>query len=172
MKGGMKMNKKILMPVMALLVLFVVAPVMAAPATKTPYRADVILEIKSLDEDWTTKGGIQHVKGLIAEGTFNSTDLGIDIDDATMWKKLDYTLNTITGKGTMHGKFVLTVEGIGTFEGSFRDKITEFNHYSGTVVGQGTGDFAGLKTMGTWEGDKDGNTIVNVLEAVILSPKG
>jgi len=163
------MNKKVLMPVMALLVLFVVAPVMAARAAKIPYTADVILEIISLDEEWTTEGGILHVKGLIAEGSFVST-LGID---GVMWKKLDYTLNTNTGKGTMHGKFVLTVGEVGTFEGSFRDKITEFTHLSGTVVGQGTGGFAGLKTMGTWYGDiKEDGTIVNVLNAIILSPKG
>jgi len=162
------MNKKVLIPVMALLVLFVVAPAMAAPAAKIKYTADVSLVIISPGEEWTTEGGILHVKGLIANGTFVSS-LGIS---GVMLKKLDFTLNTITGKGTMNGKFVLTVGEVGTFEGSFRDKITEFNHYSGTVVGQGTGGFAGLKTMGTWEGEKDGNAIVNVLDAIILSPKG
>ena len=162
------MNKKVLMPVMALLVLFAVVPVMAAPAAKIQYTADVILEIISLDEDWTTEGDILHVKGLIANGTFVSS-LGIS---GVMWKKLDYTLNMITGKGTMHGKFVLTVDGMGTFEGSFRDKITDFTHLSGTVVGQGTDGFAGLKTMGTWYGDIIDGTIVNVLNAIILSPKG
>jgi len=155
------------MPVMALLVLFVVAPVMAAPAAKTPYTADVILAIISPGEEWETEGGILHVKGLIAEGTFVST-LGIS---GVMRKKLDYTLNTITGKGTMVGKFVLTVDGIGTFEGSFRDQITEFTHLSGTVVGQGTGVFAGWKTMGTWYGEIfEDDTIENVLNAIILVP--
>jgi len=164
------MNKKVLMPAMALLVLVIVAPVMAAPAAKIPYTADVRLEITSQGEGWTTEGGILHVKGLIAEGSFDSAGLGIF--DATMWKKLDYTLNMITGEGTMHGKFVLTVDGMGTFEGSFRDKITDFTHLSGTVVGQGTGGFAGWKTMGTWYGDIIDGTIENVLEAIILSPKG
>ena len=164
------MNKKVLMPLMVLLVLFAVAPVMAAPATKTAYTADVILTIIDPGETWTTEGGILHVKGLIAQGSFDSADLGIV--DATMWKKLDYSLNTITGKGTMHGKFVLTVNG-GTIEGSFRDKITDSTHLAGTVVGQGTGGFAGWKTMGTWYGDiiVDGpTTIVNVLDAILLIP--
>jgi hypothetical protein len=166
----MKMKKKILMPVIALLALFVVAPVTAAPAAKIPYTADVSLEITSQGEYWTTEGGLLHVRGLIAEGLFNSADLGIV--DATMWKKLDYTLNTVTGEGTMHGKFVLTVGEAGTFEGSFRDRITDFTHLSGTVVGQGTGAFAGWKTMGIWYGDIIDGTIENVLEAMILSPKG
>ncbi len=164
------MNKKVLMPVFVLIVLFAIAPAVAAPAAKTPYTANVILNITSPGEGWTTEGDILHVKGLIAEGTFNSSDLGIV--DATMWKKLDYTLNTITGKGTMHGKFVLTVDGMGTFEGSFRDIITDSTHLSGTVVGQGTGGFEGWKTMGTWYGDIMDGTIENVLEATILSPRG
>ena len=164
------MNKKILMPLMALLVLFAVAPVMAAPATKMPYTATVKLNITDPGESWTTKGGILQVRGLTAEGFFNSTEL--DIVNAIMWKKLDYTLNTITGKGTMHGKFVLTVDGAGTFEGSFRDKITDSTHLAGTVVGQGTGAFAGWKTMGIWYGDILDTAVENVIEAIILIPKG
>lgn len=164
------MNKKVLIPVMIVLMLFVVAPVTAAPAATMPYTADVVLEIKSVEKEWTTKGGILQVRGLIAEGTFNSPDL--DIVNATMWKKLDYTLNTNTGKGTMHGKFVLTVGEMGTFEGSFRDVITDSTHLSGTVVGQGTGGFVGWKTMGTWYGDIIDGTVENVLEAKLLLPKG
>ena len=165
------MNKKVLMPAIALLLLLIVAPAIAAPAAKIPYTADVRLEITSPGKHWTTKGGILHVKGLIAEGSFDSADLGIV--GATMWKKLDYTLNTITGEGTMHGKFVLTVDGMGTLEGSFRDKITDSTHLTGTVVGQGTGGFTGWKTMGTWYGDiKEGGIIENVLEAKLLLPKG
>ncbi len=164
------MNKKVLTLIMALLVLFAVAPVMAAPAAKMAYTANVRLEILSIDKEWTTKGGIQQVRGLEAVGTFNSTELGIV--NANMWKKLDYTLNTNTGKGTMHGKFVLTVNGAGTFEGSFRDKITDSTHLAGTVVGQGTGAFAGWKTMGIWYGDIIDGTVENVLEAIILMPKG
>jgi hypothetical protein len=170
-KGGEEMNKKILLPIMALLVLFAVAPVMAPPAAKTTYTADVDLDILSLDEEWTTEGGILHVKGVIAEGPFDSEDLGIE--EATMEKKFDYTVNTNTGKGTLHGKFVLTVGTIGTLEGSFRGKITDGTHLSGTVVGHGTEGFEGVKTMGLWEGDIVGGTLIeNELEAILLSPKG
>ncbi|UCG36119.1 MAG: hypothetical protein JSV64_05725 [Candidatus Bathyarchaeota archaeon] len=163
------MNKKVLMPFMALLASFAVAPLVAAPAVKIPYTADVSLEITDPGESWIM-GGILQVRGLIAVGTFDSADLGIS--GATMWKKLDYTLNTITGKGTMHGIFVLTVDGVGTFEGSFRDKITDSTHLAGTVVGQGTGAFEGVKTMGIWYGDIIDGTIENVLEAQLLFPKG
>ncbi len=164
------MKKGILIPLVALLVLFIATPVIAAPAAKIPFTANVKLQITDSGEEWPTKGDILHVKGLIAEGFFNSSELGIV--NAAMWKKLDFTLNTITGKGTMHGKFVLTVDGAGTFEGSFRDKITDSTHLAGTVVGQGTGAFEGVKTMGTWEGDIMGTEIVNVLDAILLSPRG
>jgi hypothetical protein len=165
------MDKKALMPAIALVALLIVVPVIAAPAAWIPYTADVRLEVTSPGKVWTTEGGILHVKGLIAEGSFDSADLGIS--DATMWKTIDYVLNMITGEGTMHGKFILTVDGMGTLEGSFRDKITESTHLSGTVVGQGTGGFAGWKTMGTWYGDIMGDgSIENVLEAKLLLPKG
>ena len=166
------MNKKVLMSVMALLMLFVVAPVMAAPAVKIDYEADVSLTIIDPGEEWTTNGGILHIKGVIAEGSFVS-DLGIEGD---MLKEFDLTLNLNTGKGTLHGKFVLTVTvgGVGTLKGSFMGIITDYDELAGTVVGHGTGDFEGAKTMGTWEGEVDFGlgTIENTLDAIILSPKG
>ncbi len=163
------MNKKIMMPFMILLAFFAAAPLVAAPAVVVPYTADVSLAVIDPGESWTL-GGILHVRGLIAVGTFDSADL--DISGAAMWKKLDYTLNTITGQGTMHGIFVLTVDGAGSFEGSFRDRITDSTHLAGTVVGQGTGAFAGVKTMGIWYGDIIDGTVENVLEAQLLFPKG
>ena len=164
------MEKKVMIFISFLLALYAVTPVMATPATKIPYLAEVSLTYGNISpgEQWITKGGILHVKGVICNGTFDSEDLGIF--GATMWKKIDYTLNLNTGKGTMHGKFVLTVEGAGTFEGSFRDKITNSTHLSGTVEGQGTGAFTRWKTMGTWYGDIIDGKIENILDAIILSP--
>jgi hypothetical protein len=161
--------KKISMAFLALLAFFAVTPLVVAPAVKVPYIADVSLVFTDPGEMWTNDG-ILHVRGLIAVGTFDSADLGIF--GATMWKKLDYTLNTDTGIGTMHGIFILTVDGAGTFEGSFRDRITGFTHLAGTVVGQGTGDFEGVKTMGIWYGDIIDGTVENVLEAQLLFPRG
>ncbi|UCE96037.1 MAG: hypothetical protein JSV51_10165 [Candidatus Bathyarchaeota archaeon] len=163
------MNKKILLPFMALLMFFAVKPLVAAPAVRVPYIADVSLVITDPGVSWAM-GDILQVRGLIAVGTFDSAELGIF--GATMWKKLDYAFNTMTGNGTMHGKFVLTVDGAGTFEGSFRDRITGYTHLAGTVVGHGTGAFEGAKTMGIWYGEIIDGTIENVLEAQILLPRG
>ncbi|UCD97187.1 MAG: hypothetical protein JSV35_03845 [Candidatus Bathyarchaeota archaeon] len=162
------MNEKISMPFVALLAFCVLTPLVAAPAVRVSYTADVSLVITDPGESWT-KGGILQVRGLIAVGTFDSADLGIF--GATMWKKLDYTLNTMTGSGTMHGIFILTVDGVGSFEGSFRDRISDSTHLAGTVVGQGTGDFEGVKTMGIWYGDIVDGTVENVLEAQLLFPR-
>jgi len=165
------MNKKVLLPVMVLLVLFAVAPVMAAPAAKINYIADVSLEIMSSVEDWTTAGGIRHVKGVIAEGDFDTRPDTLSIS-GDMLKEFDLTLNINTGKGTLHGKFVLTV-GVDTLEGSFSGKITDGTDLAGTVVGHGTGGFEGVKTMGTWSGtvDFDAGEIENVLEGILLFPR-
>jgi hypothetical protein len=163
--------KKALVPALALAALLAIVPAIAGPATWVPYTADVRLEVLFPGRVWTTEGGILQVRGLIAEGSFDSADLGIA--GATMWKTIDYALNTMTGEGTMNGKFILTVDGMGTFEGSFRDRITESTHLAGTVVGQGTGGFEGWKTMGTWFGDILGDgSIENVLEAKLLIPRG
>jgi hypothetical protein len=163
------MNKKVMILLMMLIMVFAVPPVLSAPATRTPYTVDVVLTITEPGVEWVSVGGIYNVRGMIAMGTFDSTELGIS---GEMYKTLDYTINQLTGKGTMHGQFVLTVPGVGTIEGSFRDRITDATHFSGTVVGQGTGGFEGMITRGTWEGDLTGITIENVVDAVLISTRG
>jgi len=109
------------MSVMVLLVLFVVTPVMAAPATKTLFTAEASFVPGSIStgKGWITKDGIQHVKGAISEGNITGDISG------TMWLMSDETVDLNTGEGANHGKFVLTVDG-GTFEGSFQSKVTPF----------------------------------------------
>jgi hypothetical protein len=167
--GGDYLNKKIVILIMTLSMLFVVTPALAAPAATIPYTADVELDMDSPGDVWVTAGGIQQIKGAVAEGSFVSADLGIT---GMMVKEFDCTINVNTGKGTIRGKFVLTVDDVGTLEGSFWGKVTDGTHLAGGVVGHGTGGFEGLKTMGTWEGDIIGSQIVNVLDAILLSPQG
>ncbi len=53
--------KKILIPVMALLVLFVLTPVMAAPATKSAFTATLTLTYLPTENEWITVDCIYHV---------------------------------------------------------------------------------------------------------------
>ncbi len=161
------MNKKILLFAMAFLMLFTLAPAMAAPAVKTPYTADVVLDVTELGEEWVTEDGILQVRGRGADGSFISAALP---ETGSMHKEFDLTVDMNTGEGTIRGKFLLEV-GAGIIEGSFRGIITGYTHLAGTVVGHGAGEYEGIKTMGAWEGDVIGSQIVNTLEAILLSPR-
>jgi len=158
--------KKVLMPVMALIVLFAIAPVMA-PATKTPFTAQAtfISGNVSPGKMWTTKGNITHIKGSISSGNVTGGLSG------TVLVVTDEALDLNTGMGVLHGKFVLTVVG-GTFKGSFRGLVTGGIHLSGTVVAQGTGAVEGKKLMGSFEGEAILVKVTLMLEGMILSPKG
>jgi len=162
------LNKKIVIPVMALLVLFVVAPVMAAPATKTPFTAAITLTFLPTENQWITEDGIYHVKEQVAEGTVTGDVSG----EMQLVRHMILDLNT--GEGSCHGKFVVTVDG-GTFEGSEQSEITNYaalpDGISGTLVAHGTGDYVGLKMMGSFEGGLiEENIVQATLEGIILSP--
>lgn len=161
--------KKVLMPVMALMVLFAIAPVLGR-ATKTPFTAQVTFISGSVSPGkmWTTKGNITHVKGSISSGNVTGGLTG------TVLLVTDEALDLNTGMGVVHGKFVLTVAG-GTFKGSSRGLVTGGTHFSGTFVAQGTGAVEGKKLMGSFEGEVIQAIPVKVtlmLEGMILSPKG
>lgn len=162
--------KKLMAAIIALLVLLMATPVMAAPATKTPFRAagSFIPGIIDTGKVWITKDGIQHVKGAISEGTVSG-------DISGTFRLVSYeTVNLNTGDGTNHGKFTLIVNGEDTFEGSFQSTVT-MNTFSGTFVGRGTGMYRGQKIMGSHEGELVMDTIPVVeivLEGIRLIPKG
>lgn len=162
--------KKILMPVIALLVLLVVVPVMAAPATKTLFTAESTMTFATPGKAWTTKHGIYHVRDQEATGTVTGDIEG----DIFLVRHMILDLNT--GKGSCHGKFVITVDG-GTFEGSEQSKITNYalppDGISGKLVAHGTGDFEGLKVTASFEGGLiSADTIQLTFDGIILSPHG
>jgi hypothetical protein len=174
------MNKKVLISVIALLVLFAVTPVMAAPATKTPFTAEASFVFGNISPgiEWE-QGGIYHVQGVISSGTF-ATISGTDISGTLMiWH--DLVINTKTGLGECHGKVILTVEGVGTFEGSEHGTHTIIpipdppylkDVISGSFVLHGTGEFERLKMMGSYEAEMVGGLVEMALEGIILSPLG
>ena len=169
--------KKVLMPVIALLVLFAVAPVMAAPATKTPFTAEASFVPGNVDlgEEWITEDLIYHVKGQVGEGPVTGDIIG--------WLTIvrHATLDLNTGDGSCHGKIVITVDGVGTFEGTEQSTITagggtpEIPGISGTFEAHGTDTYEGQKIMASFEGGVIRDTVVTVVvvfEGIMLSPKG
>ncbi|MFB0567835.1 MAG: hypothetical protein ACETVM_04560 [Candidatus Bathyarchaeia archaeon] len=166
--------KKVLLPVMALLMLFAAAPVIAAPATKTLFATEARFVPGNISqgEVWITKDGIRHVKGAISEASVTGDILG------TMWLVSAETIDLNTGEGSNHGTFVFTVDE-GTFEGSFQSAFTPLSpgqlRISGTFVGQGTGIYEGQKIMASSEGKLTlppplPPVVEIVLKGIILSP--
>lgn len=171
--------KRALIPVTTLLMLFVVTPVIAAPAAKIPFTSEVNIGFGSvsLGKEWTTEEGIYHFKGAISEGTAEIHSILGDMS-GTMMMVHDLALDLNTGHGQCHGKFVLTVDGMGTFEGSEHGThtITDGHYIAGGLVAKGTGMFEGLKMMALYEGEiftvDTHQEVVAEMEGTLLSPKG
>ncbi|NIO08480.1 MAG: hypothetical protein GTO40_10935, partial [Deltaproteobacteria bacterium] len=93
----------------------------------------------------------------------------------TLRTSTNANLDLATGNGNGFGSFVLAgtwdaTGDTGTFEGSFSGTI-DGGLFSGKFVGHGTGDFAGMKLMGTFAETGPG-TGVFILEGIILDPHG
>ncbi len=162
------MRMFLLLP-MALLVFAIVSPVMSAPAIKTSFIAEASFVPGNISQGsiWTTKDGIQHVRGAVSEGTITGDLTGTFL--IISYETVDFN----TGEGVNHGKFTLILDG-GTFEGSFQSTISMYT-FSGTFVGHGTDTYKGQKLMGLHEGELILDTIPVVqmtLEGIMLSPKG
>ena len=173
------MKKRILIPLVVLLVLFIATPVIAAPATKTPFTAEASLVLGNISQgkQWITEDGISHVKGAISEGTLTSTS-GPDIS-GTIRMTTTESVDLNTGEGSLHGKWTITaMPDSYTFEGSAVAVMTPTSpttsHISGTFIGHGTGDYDGQKIKGSFEADVTiGIPQVEMdLEGILLSPKG
>jgi len=165
--------KKALLSVIALIVLFALAPVMAAPAIKTLFTAEASFVPGNIDpgKEWITKDGIYHVKGQVGTGLVTG--------DISGWLTIvrHATLDLNTGEGSCHGKIVIDVDGVGSFEGSEQSTITLWGaSISGTFLAHGTGMYEGRTMMGSFEGGVnivDGvKTVVAEFKGIILSPQG
>ena len=144
------MNKKLLMSTIVLLVLslMIISPVKAI--TKEPYWAHVEIDVLDLpDKQWFVgfNDGIMHIKDWHWSGPYEGT-LGTGTFD--VWFE-HLRLNMDTGEGTYSGKWRITIPGQGTLAGSARGKITGYFFASGKFAGaDGTGDFEGVKKMGSY----------------------
>jgi len=90
----------------------------------------------------------------------------------------DLALDMNTGHGQCHGKFVITVAGMGTFEGSEHGThtITNRHYIAGGLVAKGTGMFEGLNMMASYEGEivtvDTQQFVIAEMEGILLSPTG
>ena len=146
------MNKKVLISTIAL---FVIALTLALPVrakTVEPYESHIEMELIDPGKMWFSEEGIMHMTGSYWAGTEEvSVPSGLGTATFEEWYN-HLSVDPITGEGTLSAKWRLTFPG-GTIEGSARGKITEGYLLSGTFVGtHGSGDFKGVKKMGSFEG--------------------
>ena len=146
------MHKKVLTVTISLFVLTMMLALPARARTVEPYESHIEMEMIDPGTMWFSEEGIMHLRGAYWMGTEEVIvpgGLGTAIFEE--WYN-HLSLDPITGAGTLNAKWRLTFAE-GTIEGSARGTIAEGNLLSGTFVGtHGTGDFAGVKKMGSFDG--------------------
>lgn len=156
--------KRFLIPVTILLVLFAVAPVMAAPATKTPFTAHATFIAGNISPGtmWarTTELKIIQIRGITSTGNITG-----DISGSVLLVA-DETFDMSTGLGLNHGElFVVTVGG--TYEGSFQSMYTGLLSFTGTFVARGTDTLEGQILIGSYEGELTWPEAIPVVPPVV-----
>jgi len=130
--------KKVLVPVLVLLALWMATSVMAAPALKIPVSGDFTGSLTAPPaKKWITNGGILIIKGAEGAGPLTGSFTGIMVFTGMFATDLN------TGLGHGCGKWVST-DAYGTFEGTWITDVTGFVYVDGSSVGQGTGDYEGM----------------------------
>jgi len=120
------------------------APTLTGPlfaaATTTDITATATLTITDPGNQWVS-GGIFHLRNQTQSGPVTGDITGT----ATVTGRSDVTVADVTGTGS--GKFTITA-GAGTWEGSYEGRF-DGGVFSGKLVAQGTGAFAGQILRGS-----------------------
>ena len=139
--------RKILLPIVTLLVLSVmlIAPTMAK--TEAPYSSHIESALVDPGKQWVTEGGILHIRDSYWKGTEVGT-----LGNGTFEDWLSFNINLATGEGTFSGHWLLTYKG-GTISGSARGTISMGYLINGTFIGtHGTGEFEHVQKKGSLNG--------------------
>ena len=164
------MRKKVLMATIALLALTMMLAPPAKAKTVEPYESHIEMELMDPGTVWLSEEGIMHLRDAYWAGTEEvSVPGGLGTAMFEEWYN-HLSLDPATGEGTLSAKWRLTFPG-GTIEGSARGTITEGYVLAGTFVGtHGSGDFAGVKKMGTFDGmlTSDTTAVAEILGIIVF----
>jgi len=140
--------KKILLPVVALLILSVmlIAPIKAK--TAEPYSSHIESALIDPGKQWISEDGILHIRDSYWKGTEVGT-----LGSSTLEDWLSFNINLATGAGTFSGNWLLTFDGHGTISGSATGKISLGYLINGMFIGtHATGEFEGIQKKGSLDG--------------------
>ena len=140
--------RKILLPMVTLLVLSVmlIAPTMAK--TEVPYSSHIESALVDPGKQWVTEDGILHIRDSYWVGTEVGT-----LGSSTFEDWLSLNVDLATGEGNFYGHWQLTFEGRGTISGSARGTISMGYLINGMFIGtHGTGEFEHVQKKGSLNG--------------------
>jgi hypothetical protein len=140
--------RKILLPMVTLLVLSVmlIAPTMAK--TEVPYSSHIESALVDPGKQWVTEDGILHIRDSYWVGTEVGT-----LGSSTFEDWLSLNVDLATGEGNFYGHWQLTFEGRGTISGSARGTISMGYLINGMFIGtHATGEFKGMQKKGSLDG--------------------
>jgi len=140
--------KKILLPIVALLILSVMLITPAKAKTKEPYSSYIERTLIDHGKQWVSEDGILHIRDSYWAGTETGSLGTSKFED---W--LSMNIDLATGEGTFNGKWRLTFEGRGTFSGTATGKISQGYLITGMFIGtHATGEFEGFQKKGSLNG--------------------
>jgi hypothetical protein len=140
-----KSLKKAFTPLVALLVLLLIAPAMATPKTKSPFTSKVNLFAGniSMGQQQITQDGIMYVDREISTGTISS--VSEPAISGLLLTKLGGVGDQNAGQGSFHGKFRISND-VGTFEGSVVGVIITTSQLTARI----SGSFVGFGRVATF----------------------
>jgi len=140
--------KKVLLPMVALLILSVMLIAPTKAKTAEPYSSHIESALIDPGKQWVSEDGILHIRGSYWVGTEVGTLGSSVLED---WLSLNVDL--ATGEGTFSGNWVLTFEERGTISGTAIGKISLGYLINGMFIGtHATGEFEGVQKKGSLDG--------------------
>jgi len=140
--------KKVLLPMVALLIVSVMLIAPTKAKTAEPYSSHIESALIDPGKQWISEEGILHIRNSYWMGTEVGT-----LGSSTLEDWLSFNIDLATGEGTFSGKWLLTFEGRGTMSGSAIGKISLGYLISGMFIGtHATGEFEGVQKKGSLDG--------------------
>jgi len=140
--------KKVLLPMVALLIVSVMLIAPTKAKTKEPYSSHIESALIDPGKQWVSEEGILHIRNSYWVGTEVGT-----LGSSTLEDWLSFNIDLATGEGTFSGNWLLTFEGRGTISGSATGKISLGYLINGMFIGtHATGEFEGVQKKGSLDG--------------------
>ncbi len=140
--------KKILLPMVALLILSVMLITPTKAKTEEPYSSHIESAMIDPGKQWVSEDGVLHIRDSYWVGTEVGT-----LGSSTLEDWLSLNVDLATGKGNFYGHWQLTFKEGSTFSGTATGKISLGYLINGMFIGtHATGEFEGVQKKGSLDG--------------------